>query len=630
MGRILTDYEKDLSRSAIEKCSDVKISDLTQGHPGLPDDLTWMEERKCSGLAGIESELERLKAQLSVANGIIKLKQTVDDSKKNASQGSRAAGMTFVSSLNTAQSLEVLLETETFDNKPFLQKIKEYAPEKRKTPQDLTAILKELCKDKAANDDNACNPKLFKPNGEASAEILKLVDSTEVDSNQVENWKAMLAIEKESSDPENSAWSFTQMQRELEGAFAAIDNNQAMSREHLNAIKRLENFKHAKGFSFVEDLASLKDQKKTKILSDKLFVLMGDAKLRQRFEVQSKLSVAWENNKHLFKNLKPEVIQSCEVAKLDYQQAKVCHEALTNDSKNITDADLKNVLLPSVGASISYADKLENAEVSCRTDLKNTGLMPEACYQEVGAVPADIQQKIRQLHILKDRIGSENQDKMTYRNFALKKWADKCSTQQSSMDQCDLTSDYGISKNALMAVKDTLSVAVVFEPRPEAEEKAKELCEDDEKKKRKNFEETLCKLFEETTLIVQTNNVVPEEKSPPVAAPDGKHQEAVNRDRYIDASRNLLTNVLSSVMNYKFGPQSYTAVNPYPYNYSPYNYGTPPMGIADSILFNARYYGAYGFYMPTPGYQPYTAFGAGSNLSAYKPLPATTGRYFGK
>lgn len=500
LSRILTDYEKDLSKSSIQKCGDVKISDLIQGHPGLPEDHSWMEERKCSSLAGIESELERLKARLSVANGIIKLKQTVDESQKGAAIGNRVAGMTFVSSLNTAQSLEVLLESETFDNKPFLQKIKEYAPDKRKNSQDLSVILKELCKDKASNDDNACNPKLFKPNTEAASEILKLVDSTEVDSSQVEKWKGMLAIQKANTEPENANWSFTSMQRELDSAFSAIDNKQIMSREHLNAIKRLENFKHAQGFSFVEDIAAVNDQKKTKILSDKLFVLMGDAKLRQQYEVQSKLSVAWENNKHLFKNLKAEEIQSCEQTKYLYTAAKACQLALTAGSKDITDADLKNVLLPSVGSSISYADKLEASEKSCRADLEKNGLMPESCYQEVGAVPADIQQQIRQLNILKDKIGSENQDKMTYRNFALKKWADKCSPLQSTMDQCDLTDDYSISKNAMMAVKDTLSIAIVFEPKPESEEKAKVLCEDDEKKKRKNFEETLCKLFEETTL----------------------------------------------------------------------------------------------------------------------------------
>lgn len=631
LSRILTDYEKDLSKSAIQKCTDVKISDLTQGHVGLPEDLSWMEERKCSSLAGIESELERLKAQLSVANGIEKLKLTLSESQKNASQGNREAGMTFVSSLNTAQSLEVLLKTVSSDNKPILQKLKGYASDdKRKNLQDLIAIVTADCKGRPVNEDNACNKNLFNPDEEAATEILSMVQKPVVDEDQVKKWQDMLAIQKDNTDPENAAWSFTEMQSELQDAFAAIDKNEIMSRDHLNAIKRLDKFTHVKGFSFVENLATIKDQKKTKILSDKLFVLMGDAKLRQQYEVRSKLSVTWENYKHLLKDVKPETVQSCEGAKFDYKSAKVCYEALKNESKNITDADLKDVLLPSIASSIIYVEDLENSEIKCSADFKNTGLMPESCYDKVGAVPSDLQQKIRQLNILKAKIGDENLDKMTYRNFALKMWADKCPTQKSIMDQCDLTDDYAISKNALLAVKDTLAVAIVFEPKPEAEKKAEELCEDESKKKRKNFEEVLCKFFEKTEIVVETNNGDKGEGNPPVNAPDGKHQAAVNRDRYIDAGTGLLTDVLSSVMNYKFGPQNNTPVNPYPYNYSPYNYGNPPIGIADSIMFNARFHGAYGFYMPTPGYQPYTAFGASSNLSAYKPLPATNSRYFGK
>lgn len=69
---------------------------------------------------------------------------------------------------------------------------------------------------------------------------------------------------------------------------------------------------------------------------------------------------------------------------------------------------------------------------------------------------------------------------------------------------------------------------------------------------------------------------------------------------------------------------------PYPYNYGPFNGGTPPMGIADSIMFNARYHGSYGFYMPTPGYTPGTAFPSSPAMSSYSSVGNMGGKYFGR
>lgn len=629
IGRIMVDYEKDFAKARVSKCSEVKVADLIKGFEGLSDEK-FLEQRKCNSLASIESELERLRAQLSVANGIMKLKTTVDESQRDAAAGSRQAGMTFVSSLNTAQSLEVLLATSSHQNKPFIQMLKELPAEQRKNQLDLSNAIKKFCEQKSSADQDACNPKLFKPNPDAANEILKMVESTnDLSEVQVTKWQSMLAIQKANSEEQ---WSFSQMKQELEGAFQAIDSNQVMTREHLNAIKKLDNFKHAPGFSFVEDIAALKNMNKAKIQSDKLLVLLGDAKLRQQYEAQSKMSVVWDNNKSVFSSLSFEKQQNCQKAKFLFSEAKLCQAHLVEAAKNITDADLKNTLLPSIKASMDYADKLESSESQCKTELaKNQSkVVPESCYSEVGKVPADLQQQIRQLNILKDKIGSENLDKMTYRNFAMMKWAEKCGPQQSSMDQCDLTDDYAISKNAMLAVKDSLDVAVMFSPKPDAEKKAQELCENEEKQEtRKPNETKLCNLFNSTPVVIQTNNVAPtpqkpeEEKFDPVAAQ--------NRDRMIMASKGLLTDALKDWLNYRFNSPTNSYYNPYPYNYAPYNYGQPPMGIADSIMFNARYYGSYGFYMPTPGYQPYTAFGSSSSLSAYKPAATVyPSRYFGK
>jgi hypothetical protein len=357
---------------------------------------------------------------------------------------------------------------------------------------------------------------------------------------------------------------------------------------------------------------------------------MGDARSRQQYEVQSKLSVAWDNNQHLLQaHLKAEEIAECDLARRDYNRARTCHAHLKKAAANISDARVKQELLPAIGASIDYADALLNSEDACKGELLKNGVIPESCLKDLSQDKAKIQDQIRQLNLLKDRIGTENQEKFHIRNYALKKWADyKCSSVPSSIEMCDLPEDKTtLSKNALLAVSDAMKVAIVFTPEPESEAQMTKICDEiEDDKMRKEPYSTLCPLLNPTPVVIETKN----ESTHPSAstdAPDGGHREAVNRDRYIQAGTGLMKDVLKHLIpriNPPFG------VNPYPYNYAPYNNGIPPMGIADSIMFNARFHGAYGYYMPTPGLQPYTAFGVNSGMSAYRPLSTATTRYFGR
>jgi hypothetical protein len=177
-----------------------------------------------------------------------------------------------------------------------------------------------------------------------------------------------------------------------------------------------------------------------------------------------------------------------------------------------------------------------------------------------------------------------------------------------------------------MTMSDSMSVAVMFNPKPEEEvnTKAKELCDDEKKKKRKS-EERLCEFFDDTTPNVVTKNE--DNTDGPVTAPDGGHAEAKIRDAWLQGGANLLAQGLSTYLQRNMTPPP--VVNPYPYNYAPYSGGGNGMGIADSIMFNARYQGAYGFYMPTQGLPPGHAFPS-SSMSGYQALSGGGSKYFGR
>jgi hypothetical protein len=625
LGKILEDYEKDLQKKSIVQCEKLNHIDLLGSMP--VKDADFLKGKLCLELGNIETQVEKLKAELAVLTGIDKLKTAVSKSKEKAEDGSRVAGLSFLSSLNAAQSLEVLLGTVLKDGKMLIEKIKELPPEKRLTQKDLVSQVQNFCKEEDKNQVNACNPKVFNPDQDASRELLDLIKNSTVDKSQISKWQKMLAIKRKNVSEEDSSYSFHQMQTELASAFRTLDRKEIMSKNHLKAIAKLDDFENAQGLSFVEDIASIKDKKKTKILSDKLFVLMGDAKLRQQYEVQSKLSVLLENYGSEFK-LSPSEKSTCDEAKIIYEKAKACHGFLEREQKSLSQENIKTHL-SSLRASVDYIDSLEEMEGQCREDLKSTGILPPNCYEHFEKDMAEVQDKILQLNILKERIGSENQDLMTYRNFALKKWGEMCQKADSPMDFCESPDTPGtISKESFLTISDIMKISIATPKITEDDEKIKVLCDDTDKKKRAQYEEKLCAFFDDMTSdIIMTKN----ESHPdgPVKAPDGKHKEAALRDAWIGGTALVVSEGLKYFMP-RTSPTNMPAMNPYQYNFSGYGRPAATMGVADTILFNARYHGAYGYYMSTPGAQPYTAFGNSTMISPYRSASVGTSTYFGR
>ncbi len=629
LANILSAAERTISQKPINDCRNKTVNEILGS--AVVRDRAFLEGKLCQDHATIEAQLEKLRAELAVAEGIKKLVTEVEANKAQAAnrnpQVARAGGLNFVQSLETASSLELLLSTELNGNgTPLLQRIREAPENRRSTPQELTALLRDLCKDENKSKNDACNPRLFRPGSEAARELLALINGAEATPSQIESWRNLLSIRRRNAAEGEAGYSFIQMQTELSAAFAAIDSNNIMTREHLNAIRRLDDFEYRPGLAFVERLRDLRKEKNVKILSDQLYVTLGDARLRAQYDVQSKISITWENYRSRLGTLPADQVAKCAEAKRSYEAAKECRGFLEAANRNVGVQALQDVLA-ATGASATLADQIQAQDLACQNELKTTGALSERCFSQIADDPAVIADKIMQLNLLKDRIGSENRDQMTVRNFALLKWSEKCGNLVSTIDQCDGDAANVIPRNAMLTVSDSMAIALLYSPTPTAEEEAREYCEDDDKPKTAQVERTLCAFFNPTPNTVRTDNAV-RVVDGPTSAPDGGHDQARVRDALIEGGSRLLGDVLGHVLRQNAPPTP--AVNPYPYTFGPFNGGTPPMGVADQILFNARYHGAYGFYMPTPGYQAGAAFGPASPLSSYQPVSGPPSRYFGR
>lgn len=641
LGKYLEGFEKDLHKKSISECNPESYKTLLKDVP--VKDPEFLNGKVCSPLATIETELETAKLELAVLNGIEKLKLTVAEAKEKAegpnAVTARVAGMTFVASLNTAQSLEVLLATQN-EGAPFIKLLKDAPKEEGSDQIDLSKRLEKLCKDRPKKEKDVCDTAVFKPGPEAATEIMNLIKTSDPTPDAIASWNKMLEIKKKNpAEGEDPKYSFNSMQTSLSEAFERIDKKEVMTKDHIKAIASLDDFESAKGFSFIEDLVDVKNQKKVKIQSDKFFLLMGDAKLRQQYEAQSKMSVIWDDVKETVPGLTASEIADCSNAKSIFSLVEACANTLarvlpTYNNDMARKAKLTS-FLPALRASVLYAKTLEERELACREEIRSTDKLTEACYADFNRDLATAQDKILQLNRVKDKIASENMELIKFRNFALEKWGQNknCGSVAAPLEFCE--DPLVISQNASMAINDTMKIAIMFsqtdEEKTKANKEAEEVCDaraeakgTPEEKKNKTYDH-LCDFFNDTTSdIVETDN-----KSGPVdvglTAPDGGNENAKIRDAWIQGGSEILKTVLGGLMPRQNPPP---IQNPYPYNYAPFNNGNPPLGIADSILFNARHHGSYGLYMPTPGHTPGTAFPA--STSAYTPIGSMSGSFFGR
>jgi hypothetical protein len=620
LSQILLKYEKDLHQKTINNCKEVKLAELINSKA---TDGKFIEDKLCHNFATIETLLEQKKSELAVLTGIEKLKDTIKNSIEKAKEGSTKGGENFLKSLNTAQSLELILNTKFKDGDSLAEKINSH----QTNPDELIKKVNEWCKkNEKTQVDDACDDRLFKPSDESLKELTSLFQKNKPTSENVDKWKKKLEIKKKGEDI-NLRYSFTEMQKDLKDVFEAFKDGEPLKREHLKKIQELEEFENAYQKS-VTTMFRDKDED-PRIMMDRILFSLGDADTRIQYEVQSKLSVFWQEIKEMKLGLTDDQIQNCQKAKEDFSIAKFCYSDLIQvQVKKELEKKGLGKLLDALQVSIDYQDKISKQKNQCENKLDKEKLPEMDCFKNFDEDKSNLSNEILQLNILKDKIGSENQDLITYRNFTLYKWQFlKCGIEESPMDFCESDqTTQTISREALMTAKDSLEIAVLFTPKSDEDEKAAhKLCHDKGIEKRKDLEEKLCEFFHyKSSRKCNFNSEEPsnnpgssqEEARNPDSTTDSDNsvntprnyaKERV-RDAWIDGLKNTAAGLTNFFRQNSFNNPMPSTMAPYPYNYVPMTQGPAPMSISESILFNARFHEASGFYTPTPGMPQYSDF----------------------
>lgn len=619
MNSILKSFESKLQKDNVDSCSGLTASEFLKD-VALKDG-SFFDKKKCLPLNSIETELENLKIRQGVLDGIKKIKVQVQTSQEDADSPSflkaAEAGKTFISSLNTAQSFELLLQTPVGD-KLLIDKLKKDVPEdKRKTAKDLLAAIADLCKEQKKDASNACNTSLFKPSQETVDAISDLIKNGDTSETEVAKWQAMLAIKKKGSDEK---YSFTQMQAELGDSFGEV--GEKLSKNQLRAIQKLSEFESAKGLAFVEKIAGISEKQQNTIEFSRINLLIDDARTRQQFEVRAKMSTAWSNFGSNTSKLTAEDREKCEASASSFDNSKDCYQALKVIEKDLSD-DMRS-FLEAAEVSLDYEASLAQGKTSC-AEFTKTNILSDECKQSIETELADVQEKILQLNALKAKIATENDELMKLRNFALKKWQDQsCQSgvPSSSMDLCETE----ISKDVNLLFIDTMKIAIAYTPKDDTESEAKKIC-DEIKDGDTSPKAKICNFFDDTT----PTNIVPDAPASAKSvgmSPDSDADSVKIRDAWTQGLANIAGTTLGMLFPQRYVPPT---AGMYPYNYNtprPSPFGCK--GTAECSVLSARINYGYGVYTPpTQAYSSDAVFGSSSqSYSQYSTLSSSSSKFF--
>jgi hypothetical protein len=177
-----------------------------------------------------------------------------------------------------------------------------------------------------------------------------------------------------------------------------------------------------------------------------------------------------------------------------------------------------------------------------------------------------------------------------------------CAVRESSVVECEDHPLLKVAPEALNLISDVAGMSVVHS-NPATATDLEVLCEESSG----SMETDLCSFYDSPP----ANPNVTDRPAPP--SPDSPYVEVrdardPSREAFTEGLRNIGWGIVNQLQQRPLMyPNPYLNFNPYPYNYSPFA-GTGGMSPSDQILFNARFYGGYGYYTPTIGAAPYTAF----------------------
>jgi hypothetical protein len=651
--RIVEHYETSLLGTSLKgpvvggknkSCSELVASDFFQTPDGEnPVVSETFKSHRCSTLADIEASLAQLENEQAALMGFAKMISDIQTNHAQLKAASetrtpaaqiRRAGLDFADGVITAQSLESLLQSQDKSNVNFLLTLKSLPESERDTPEKLRIKINQLCRERTEISSlrDACHES-FKPTEAAMGAIQELITHSRVTPEEINQWKEAMVIKK--SDDEDDDYSFNSLHDDITRAGRQILDRQRlekirngeliMDRETLKAMKSIPSFDSVAGLKYLD----LKKKIPDSVRAHDFKFHLEDLGRRQEFELRSKLSLA-------SLSLGDDLPSECESIRIS-GDLRSCHDklkarvdALPGASNKKSDSDR---LLGQIKVGIDYQTKISQFSTQCLSDLNriidiqtrsiggDCNLQKFLGHGTTNEHLESVGKKILALNMLKEKIGEQESTNLAVRNFAVDKLASmpNCISKSESQLSCEQGSTIAPEANYLAS--EFLKVGILKINKPANDIKA--LCED---KNIKFFKkEQLCafNMAPNPNDNVIDPKVKPETYMAPVDGPDTGYNPT--REGFINGL-GIVANQLASSL----APKPNFNHNPFQYNYAPYQFNGPGlMSTSDQILFNARYYGAYGFYMPTQGYQPFTAFGT-SSFGSYGPYASTSrSSYFG-
>ncbi|HXH29595.1 MAG TPA: hypothetical protein VNJ01_02170 [Bacteriovoracaceae bacterium] len=578
---------KDCKDAAIESVKKELDEQRQEGSKEFPlpthgTALNLFSKHKCSSLSVIDLEIEQLRSEESLLSGIDKLKakiQTTQDGTKNPElEKAQQSGQKFVEHLRTAQTLELLFKTGTQSANGILLELRKVDSANRNSLEKFSAVVAGLCpqdKTKSKNANDACNPQLFKPNPEAITAINHLIDSLSgkpsekaKDTNTVDTWLRALAIKRKGAVAEDKeVYTFTQMQSDLASAIPKLEKKEKLTREELRAISSLDQFENANGLEFLTEMATARRDLKS--AESNFEFLVEDLANRQAQELQSKISLTWSHFKGQSLGFTDAEVALCNTASvtqtsldcLNFMASKMPQKFDENSQQTLgvlTKVDFDQ-MIKSIEGSKSYYEKLTALRSSCLSGEEKDKAKLVACFSEVNKDQAEVREQINALHLLREKIHSENEELLVSRNFALEQMILLCkSSSNSNIEGCESDFENKISPEATVLKNDVMGISVVFSPRPDSLTRMEALCATKKENGNKVTTPTrdqLCAFFD-----VKPAPFVAPEPARPSTSPDDPNPKI----DYLGMGAKIFSDTLTQFVGQKFPP-------PFPPNPTPYN-----------------------------------------------------------
>ncbi|MES2526878.1 MAG: hypothetical protein V4598_07310 [Bdellovibrionota bacterium] len=614
---IAFDYELRMKRKIITpSCREETLPEITVTDITLKDEV--LERMRCSPLNVLEERAKTLENQVTLIGGFQILKSEIRENKEAAAQENltraQRSARDFKRALGTAQAFDLLLNT--VGAQPIIRELKAIPEENRNSPAKLLQTMRGLCSNRQGRDRNAqdaCSNQ-FSPDEDSVRELNSLISQAALTDSELTTMSGALAIEKQGG----GSWSFREMYAELREAVPKIrDGRLTLTRTELNAIKNIPDFQDVASLPFINALKTAKNGMKTHTSLEKFKFVADDLKERMKVESRSKIGWLWKEVKDSGITLSPEQRAVCDQSLRDFEKAKACWTSVAAAKETIPtlNADKKAFITNlenGMGSSLRYLDNFEEVSRCLSPQEGQTALVTANTGDELtncsslnmlNADLAKIQNELLVINGLRDRIATQNQRDMQFRNFAIEKLATmNCASRESSVVECEDFPVDTVAPVAMNLISDVVGLSIIHSS-PATPTDMEATCEESTGA----MEEDLCSFYDSPP----ANPNVTDRPAPPTgdsAYVEVRDARDPSREAFTEGLRNIGWGIVGQLQQRPpMYPNPYASINPFPYNYNPY-LGNGALSPSDQILFNARFYGGYGYYTPTLGAAPYTAF----------------------